>query len=366
LLKLTKAGRAYQNRLPGKEPKIDTLLATGFLDKHVEPPEGAAFAWSPDSRRFLCSSGGEFDLVFGALAQMTAAESYRERVFSGGRRVQTGWQTLLDMEGVPQVIRREIETRRFVIDMTDYEGLRDLRRTQELLRTLNDAIEFATGTGTFEPGQEITMQDVGRTGLIAMLRALPKDGKYHVAKVGEPPCAVFGTAIVKLDPDAIEKRMKSDAEDALLRRPIYPPALALAARYRKGKDALDLMTRAIRIWPDVMALRVQRLAMNAQSLDLEALNEDLDYILARFPAAPLLLEIDMATRKGALAMTPEFRSAIAMAMADIRPEFLNIQVLAYRELIAAGNLVDAERLRDRLLERHPGYEPLLPPPDVSP
>ena len=44
-----------------------------------------------------------------ALAQLTASEDYRKRVFSGGLRVQGGWQKLLEMEGVPQLIRREIE-----------------------------------------------------------------------------------------------------------------------------------------------------------------------------------------------------------------------------------------------------------------
>ncbi len=363
LLTLTKAGRAFQERIPSKDPDAGILLSTGFLERRIVPPDGMEFVWSRDSRRFLSSAGREYDIVFGALAQFTAAESYRERVFNGGRRVQIGWQKLLEMEDVPALIQREIETRRFVIDMTEYQGLRDLQRTQELLRKLADAIEFATATGEFKPGQEITMQDVGRTGLIATLRALPLGGQYKVTRVGEPPVAVFGEVEIKLNPNAISDRMKSDAEDAWRKRPTYPPAMALAARYREGRDALSVLDQAIKVWPDVMALRIQRLSMNASRLDLAALNEDLDYVLARFPPAPLLLEIDVATRKGPLAVEPEFRSTIATTMADIRPEVLNVQLLAYRELVRANKFNEANRIRDRLLQRHPGYEPLIPTPE---
>ncbi len=365
LLSLTTAGRRFQERLPGKDPTIDVLMTTGFLGERISSPEGMTYAWSPESRRFASSAGGEYDIVFGALAQLTAAETYREHVFAGGRRVQGGWQTLLEMPDVPVPIQREIETRRFVIDMTEYQGLKDLRYAQELLQKLADAIDFATATGQFEPGQEITMQDVGRTGLIATLRALPGGGQYRVTRVGEPPVAVYGETEVRLDPNALRARMKADAEDALLKRPVYPPAMALAARYREGDDAMLLIDRAIRIWPDVMALRIQRLAMNANRLDIDALNADLDYVLARFPAAPLLLEIDVATRKGPLAAAPELRATIAVTMADIRPEVLNVQVMAYRELLAAGAVEEARRVRDRLIDRHPGYEPLIPSPEEA-
>ena len=58
-----------------------------------------------------------------------------------------------------------------------------------------------------------------------------------------------------------------------------------------------------------------------------------------------------------------FICSIAVTMADIRPEVLNMQLLAYRELIRANRIEEAHRVRDRLLERHPGYEPLVPTPE---
>lgn len=360
LLKLTKAGRQFQKQLPGKEPTPQALLATGFIDAPVEPPEGAAFAWSPETRRFLCSLGGEHDLAVGAMAQLSAAEVYRTRVFAGGSRVLRAWSALEKLEGVPPTIAREIETRRYALAMTEYEGIRAIERTQALLRQLADAIEFATATGTFKPGQEITMQDVGRTGLIARLEALPRGGTYKVTKVGEPPVAVYGTLEFPLDENAVAKRLAQDAEEALAKRPDYPPAMAMAARHRAGDAGMAMIENAVATWPDVMALRIQRIAMNAERLRLEALNADLDYILARFPAAPLLLEIDVATRKGPLAAEPGFRSTIALAMADIRPELLNVQLLAYKELVAAGRKDDARRIRDRMVERHAGYDALIP------
>jgi hypothetical protein len=122
------------------------------------------------------------------------------------------------------------------------------------------------------------------------------------------------------------------------------------------------LDKAIASWPDVPALRIQRIAIDARLQHVDKIAGDLEYLLRRFPAAPVCLEIDAATRKEALTQPGVFRSTLASALAEVRPEVLNLQVLAFKELVEAGDQEGAATIRDRMIARHPGYEPLLPDP----
>ncbi|MBI5154207.1 hypothetical protein HZA57_03135 [Candidatus Poribacteria bacterium] len=359
LLDLTLAARNYAERHPDESPTPGMLEKAGLLEKLVPPPEGAAFVWSPETKRFLCTLGGEYDLVAGALAQIEAAEDYRRTVAAGSSRLEANWQKLLDDPETPELIRREIETRQYALRSTQAKGVRDWARIQELLQQLSDAIELAVVSGQLDRGQPITMQDVGRTGLIDTLEALPRGAQYRVTVAGAKPSAMLGAMEIQLDPGGFHKMMRAEAQKAVIKRNDYAPAIAFLARYEEGPRALELMDEAITLWPDVPSLRVQRLAILAQSLRVEDFTPDLDYLLARFPAAPILLEVDMATRKGPLAHETGFRATIARMTADIRPEVLNLQLLALRELALDGQQMEAQRIRRRLLDRHPGYEPLM-------
>ncbi len=360
LITLTKAAREYRERLPDSLPTPETLKATRFLDKAVSPPDDAKYVYSPETGRFLCSLGGKYDIVYGALAQLHAAERYRRKVINGSVEIRQKWKEFSAHEQTPELIKREIETRLFVIGKTDNQRIRDARKTQELLGELAEAMDFATATGMLKSGASITMQDIGATGLIDTLEALPQGGKYQVTTAGEPPTALVHGKTVMYSPTAVREYMKAEAELALRENPAYPPALALMARYQNDTDAMYSLDRAIDIWPDVPALRIQRLALKAKLGRVADLTPDMDDILARFPATPLMLEIDLATRQGPLTDEPTFRSSIAKAMADIRPEVLNLQILAIKELTAAGRIDEALETRARLVERHPGYDAVLP------
>lgn len=363
LLLLTRAAREYKKTFPQREPTTADLLSMGFVEDLFGPPEGTRYVYSENTGRFLCTAGGMLDLVTGAMLQLEAAEEYRRRVANTSLVVWQSWQKLAADPNAPELIRREIETRQFAVRHLDSGPVRAARRTQELLQQLSDAIEMATALGELEVGQQITMQDVGRTGLIDLLPALPLEGKYKVTKVGEPPVAVIGGIEVPLSPASVQDRLKADAEAKLKERPDYPPALSLAARYAEPEKSLELIERAVAAWPDVPALRVQRLATNAQLLNLDALTADLDYLLARFPATPILIEVDVATSKGLLRRDPNFRATIAETIASIRPEVLNAQLMALKALMDAEQSARAQAIYERLIERHPGYQPLLPEPE---
>jgi hypothetical protein len=362
LLELTQAARRLRQRDPAAEVTPGRLLVAGLLTEPVSPPEGADYVYSERHGRFVCTAGGPFDLVEGAMRQLRSAEDYRRRVLDGAPGLYRAWNDLLELPEVPEIIRREIETRRFAIQVRESGPMKAARQTQQSLAKLNDAIEMATNLGFFQPGQEITMQEVGRTGLIDLLEALPLGGKYVVTKVGEPPAAEFNGVRVPYDSRYIIQRLAHEARKALAEKPDYPPALALLAQTQGAAEGRATLDRAIDLWPDVPALRIQRLAMNARLLRMNELPADLEYLLQRFPAAPLCLEIDMATRKDVLAAPGRFRSTLASTMAEARPEVLNLQILAFKELLGDGDIDAAIAIRDRLVERHPGYEPLLPDP----
>ena len=362
LLELTLAAREYLANNPGGQPTLEVLRARGLIQGNVSPPEGEDYLFSEETNRYVCTAGGPYSIVFGAMRQLRQAENYRERVFEGGRRVYANWRKMLEMENLPQLIKRELETRRFAILYTDNPRIDAARETQALLQELHDAIQMAMRLGQLEKDQEITMQDVGATGFIDMLEALPLGGEYKVTKAGERPVAVFGETEIPLDPDYMNKRLKFEAEKALEENPDYPPAIALHARYLPAEEGLKELNRAISMWPDVPALRIQRLAIFAWAGRVDAFRTDLDYIMERFPTTPLLLEIEMATSHGGLKDNTKFRATITEAMANLRPESLNLQLLALQALRDNGDTEGGKAIYDRLLSVHPGYEPLLPDP----
>jgi hypothetical protein len=256
-------------------------------------------------------------------------------------------------------VRHEIETRRFSISFHDSPLVRGATETQRLLRQLDDAIQLAVAGGLLDAATTITMQQVGRTGLIDMLPALPAGGRYVVERSDKPPHALFGDRRINLSPAALAEQIAAETRRIASDRPDYPPALALRARYEDPEAALATVTRAIELWPDVPALRIQRIALRSRLLRVEELPEDLDYLLARFPSTPILLEIDTATRQGALATEPTFRVGLALSLAELRPEVLPIQLLALRECLEHGDRRAAIRIYDRLVQRHPGYEQVV-------
>ncbi|MCB2154072.1 hypothetical protein KQI84_04250 [bacterium] len=360
LAMLTKAAATW-GMLHEDPPTVEALKAAERIEEAPQCPQGGTYTWNEDENRFDCTTGGSHSLVVGALRQLLGMELYEERVATAPLSVRKSWQIIYNDEKAPELLHREIETRMFALRYTDSAEIRQTMRIQSLLGELNAAIELATASELLEKDQEITMKDVGATGLIDRLEALPGQGRYRVSKVGEPPVAVYPDGDIPYSNQAIIDKMQELADGALEQYPDYPPALALRARYMDGEEALKGINKAIELWPDVPALHVQRLATNARLNRVKDFTPDLDYLLARFPAAPILLEIDSATRLGKVGLAPPIRASITTPMATVRPEILTVQLLAMKALSSANEQDQANALYKRLIKSHPGYEPLVSP-----
>lgn len=363
LVELTLAAREVLARSPEVEPTVESLVRAGLITEAPQPPEGGSFVFNREARRFTTTLGGPHDLVFGAARQIAAMDGYLRVVAQGSPSLRERWRVLADDPTAPQLVRREIEARLYAIENADPPNIEMLVQVQRLLGQLNAAIELAVASRLLEPGAEIAMEDVGNTGLIQMLEALPGGGQYEVSRVGEPPVAVYGETRVAFDPGMVDRVRRQHFESLLEARPSYPPAMAMAARAREAEEALELLDRAVALWPDVPALRVQRISVLAAMLRVEELAEDLDWLLARFPAAPVLIEVLTATRQGPLAQAADARADVASAVARVRPEVLPLQVAAIREALLAERFDEAREVRDRVVGMHPGFEPLLALPE---
>ncbi len=361
LVALTLAGRRFRQQYPNEQPNATLLFVRDLIARKLQPPPGIEYVWSEGTSRFIANPPGDGagDIVVGAMAQIEAAEGYRRTVAMGSAELNRNWQVFINDRDTPELIRREIEIRRYAARQTQTEAIHLARRTQALLKELNDSIELAMASGALRAGQEIAMRDVGRTGLIDLLERLPLDGEYVVTRAGEPPKALIRGREIPFAPNSITTALRLQAEEALAANPDSPQALAVLARYAGEEEGLRLISRAIELWPDVPALRVQRIAMNASLDRYDELRDDLDMIVERFPAAPLLLEIDMATHRPGKPDANALRAALMGPLSEIRPEVLNLQIIAMKAFADGGDIAQARAVRQRVLDRHPGYEPLL-------
>ena len=358
LLTLTRASQTW-HILHEEPPTVEGLKNAKRIEEVPVCPQGGEYTWNAKAKRFDCTTGGGHSLAAGALRQLMGTELYQQRVNTAPKSVREAWEKLYKDPETPVLIKKEVETRMFALRYTDSPEIRQLLRVQSLLGELSSAIELAAAAGLLEKGQEIAMKDVGETGMIDMLEALPGDGRYRVTKVGEPPVAVYPAGEIPFSVQVLIDKMRELADKAMEQYPGYPPAIALQARYMEGPDSLEMIDRAIVLWPDVPAFHIQRIAINARLSRVKDFTKDLDYLLARFPAAPILLEIDQATRLGSVGGAAPIRASIGAPMAAVRPEVLTVQLLAMKYLTAAGHRDQASILYQRLIEVTPGYEPLL-------
>jgi hypothetical protein len=81
----------------------------------------------------------------------------------------------------------------------------------------------------------------------------------------------------------------------------------------------------------------------------------LDFIVKNAPAAPLLIEIDMAAEAAGLRRNPETYAPIVLMLADVRPDLLTHQLLAIRLLTEIGRHEDAATVYDRLTFANPAW-----------
>jgi hypothetical protein len=197
------------------------------------------------------------------------------------------------------------------------------------------------------------------------LGPVPDNVEFKITTAGSKATGTINGVPIVEGPIGPAVVRRSRAERLLKQRPDYPPAMAVAARYRAVPEAVTLLNRAIEIWPDVPGLRVERMAAEARRRNFAAWTPDLDFILRRFPAAPLLIEVDVAADNGRLSDAPTAHAEIIVMLADVRPDLLTHQLMAMKMLEKLNRMEDAATIHDRLVFANPSWRVALTRPGTK-
>lgn len=361
LIHLTKLAWQYLEDNPGKTPSISDLYVEGLLDSLPDLPDGVEYLYSPELNRFVTNLGEDYDIVNGAMLQLQESERYRRLAIGGSFKIEDNLGKLAEEENIPEPVKREIETRLFIREFMAHPQIELMTDTQDRLRDLHTAILKGKKAELWQDGDTLTMQQIGETGLIEFLEALPAGGQYLLQPVPEPPIANFGARTVELDPLNLSKLIHRNASSYLENiNPDYPPAMLIQASHSTDfATGFETMNRAIEIWPEVPALRVQRVAMSLQIMDDTYLGEDLFYTLNVFPSTPILLELISASSGSENPVVQEWHDFIINQARNIRPTVLPIQVTALKHASDQNNLEMAKEVFNFIIDQHPGYRPLL-------
>lgn len=359
LIFLTKLGRQFRAENPGKVPTLADLFSYGYLENIPTLPDGVEYIYLEDQERFVSNLGEEYGIVYGAMQQLAGAEAYRRRVEQGSNDADERLEQLARMDGAPELIKREVETRLFYRRFMEHDQIALMEDVQTLLAQLQRAITTGVESSYWGPEDPLTMELIGRTGLIDMLEALPKGGEYLVTTADKPPVAIYGEREIPADPSVLNSLVRRNITSYLKQYPDYPPALALQSKYLSPEEGFATITRAIELWPDVPALRVQRFAFNAQIMNTAAFQEDLDYLLARFPSTPILLELSGALSRIKNPLMHDWYVAFLTRSQQLRPEVLNFHLAALKVAKESGQYDAADQILAILVKENPGYEPLL-------
>jgi len=361
LIHLTKMAWQYLESNPGKTPSISDLYVEGLLDSLPDLPDGVEYVYSTELNRFVSNLGEDYDIVNGAMLQLRESERYRRSAIGGSFKIDENLELLAQEENIPKPLQREIETRLFIREFMAHPQIELMRETQEKLRDLHTAILKGKEADLWEDGDTLTMQRIGETGLIEFLEALPAGGQYLLQPVPEPPIANFSARTVELDPLNLSRLIHRNASSYLENiQPDYPPALLIQASHSSDFAAgFETMNRAIELWPEVPALRVQRVAMALQIMDDTYLGEDLFYTLNVFPSAPILLELISASSGSQNPTVQEWHDFIINQARTIRPTVLPVQITALKYAADQNNFELAKDVFNFIINQHPGYRPLL-------
>lgn len=359
LVMLTQQAWVFLNDKPDEVPSLEAMVAAGLIDSVPAKAAEAEYHWNPESRSYVSNRGNEGNIVFGAFQQLREAEEYRSRVATGS---EESFQKLTELatrlEG-PELIKREVEARLFTKRQLEFEQVKLLAKVQELLAQLATAIRRGNEYGYFPPDQDLTMRTVGEFGLIDTLEALPKGGEYVLGKPSELPRAKYGERMITLSPGEVPALILRNVNFYLEANPEYPPALALRARYSGKEQAWADINKAIELWGDCPAFRVQRVAMAFDLPNTTFLQQDLEYLFSRFPSTPVLLELITATSDSPYPELQEWHHAIVEKAVVVRPEVLNLQLIRFKLAQQEGHPEQAAESWEYLVRRHPGYAPLL-------
>jgi tetratricopeptide (TPR) repeat protein len=358
------AAEEFLRTRPTGTPDVESLRALGLVGELPRGVPDERYTWSAEGRRFVSSAGEPVSLRAVAERALAVNHESRLRYLRPTVLVRQRWAMLEADADAPGLIHREIEFRRVLDDLWEGGDVRAAKRCREQLAQIEAAALAYGSANRLAPGTPVTLRAIASQGLLDDVRRCPKNGEYSLAKLGEKPVCSWGDGhdISVPEGQALTPIRRAVVEQFYANAPENPAAVALAARFRPAPEAIAMLDAALARQPDSAALRLERMSHLASQGRAEELVPEIEWLLTRIPAAPVIFEIDLATSAGPLENATEFRAAVAKLLADSRPDLLSPQLRAISALRAAGRLEDARAVYDRLVRANPGYGDLLPRP----
>lgn len=359
LQRLNDAAMEFAKRQPGLEPTPTLIQADGLMPELLPRPNGELYEWDATKRRMTSTLGEPASLNASARLILSQVPEVVSRLEAPNRFVMERWNKLMQDPAAPELLRNEVAARRLFAELWDGKGVQDARACQANLALILAAGQEYALRNHMSRGARINMNDAASTGLLSEMSSCPMRGKYTLAVVGEMPRCSIGGAHLCAAPEKLDELRRAALEARLRENPDDPIALVLLARLSPHEQARMMIERAVGLAPNVPALRLERLALCALLGDEEAAAEDVRWLLETIPAAPILHDIDAATRRGELARSPEFQASLLTKLADIRPDVLFVQTRAILACEAAGKKDESRRIYDRLGAANPGFLDIL-------
>jgi hypothetical protein len=358
LQQVNASAAAWRRANPGKVPDLAIFTQEGKL-RSIPKDAWKTVFWDAEQELFSDKRGGVFTPAAGVVMMLRANEGLRQRLLQPDRFTRQRWKKLYWDPKAPELIRREILLREFMLDNHFFPEVLLYERTQAQQQKIADAVELFAIMNRKQPGDAVSFADLREAGAFGTLGTVPDNVAFTISTIGGAVEATING--VKVVDDAAGPRMlrRKRAEQRLAADRDFPPALALAARFEEPPQALLLLNKAISRWPDVPGLRVERLAAFARAGDFKSWQRDLDYLLKDFPAAPLLIEIELAGEHGRLSRSPEVWGDVILLLADVRPDLLTHQLVALREFEQTERENERRTVSDRLLVANPAWRIIL-------
>lgn len=360
---LNAAAQRFKTENPDAEISFAALRRNDLLPEMRPVGEGETFQWDAEAGTFVSSLGAGHSAGFGAARLMRGNEVIRQRVVKPGKFVRGRWGKIYTDPQVPRTIKREIELREFLLKYFHNPEAEAAEQISQLMKKVDDAVQMYAINEQIEPGTEITWSDLDESGFADIIPRFPEGTEVRLGKSNEHAVAIYKEMEITSDPASVGEVRHKRAEEAWNEYPDYPPALALRARFEDPKTGVELLNEAVKKWPTVAGLRVERMTQHARMGEYEAWDEDLQYVLERFPAAPLLTEIQLLADVAGMSEVPEAQAAFATMLADVRPDLLTQQLFAIKTLTDAGRIDDARAVYDRMVYANPGWAQVLTRPE---
>lgn len=360
---LNAAAQRLQAEHPDQAVSIDALEKNGLLPELKPRAEDDVYTWDADAGTFRGTLPPPHDPAAGPLFLLEGNERIRERILRPDNFSRTRWKKVYTDPETPQFLKKEIELREFLLDHFYFQKALIADSIHEQLKKLEEVLKLYAIAEGKQVGDPVNWAGLETARFGELIPRFPKGTEVRLDTIGESPTAIYGGMEITADPASVGKIRREHAQKIWEKYPTYPPVLALRARFEKPSAALPLINEAIAKWPGVPGLRVERMTHLARLGRIPAWTDDLDFVLRNFPAAPLLIEIQILAETDAFPDDLNSEAEFATVLADVRPDLLTHQLYAIQTLTDAGRLDDAQTVYDRLVYGNPAWGLVLPPPE---